>query len=190
MGIWAAHFVGPRLGGFFWALATALKWFPLLLFLILKPRTRLWGIVWAALFGVLTLAVWPQVVRQLDRLHPSGELGRPGAVPDDHRRIVAERPERGAELVVIPIDDHGEIIIEEYERLLTDRTRIVSLVHVSNALGTVNSVREMIQTAHAHGVPVLLDGWNVPLMRSPAVCIPLGFDSRAMGTTGFPPGTG
>jgi hypothetical protein len=66
MGIWAAHFVGPRLGGLFWALATALKWFPLLLFLILKPRTRLWGIAWMLLFGILTLAVWPQVVRQLD----------------------------------------------------------------------------------------------------------------------------
>jgi hypothetical protein len=66
MGIWAAHFVGPRLGGLFWALATALKWFPLLLFLILPPRTRLWGIAWMSLFGVLTLAVWPQVVRQLD----------------------------------------------------------------------------------------------------------------------------
>ena len=66
MGIWAAHFTGPRLGGFMWALATALKWFPALLFLLLPPRARLWGIAWAALFGVLTLAVWPEVVRQLD----------------------------------------------------------------------------------------------------------------------------
>jgi hypothetical protein len=66
MGIWGAHFVGPRLGGFMWALAAALKWFPALLFLILKPRTRLWGIVWAMLFGVLTLAVWPEVIRQLE----------------------------------------------------------------------------------------------------------------------------
>jgi hypothetical protein len=66
MGIWATHFVGPRLGGLFWALATALKWFPLLLFLILPPRTRLWGIAWMFLFGILTLAVWPQVIRQLD----------------------------------------------------------------------------------------------------------------------------
>jgi len=66
MGIWAAHFTGPRLGGFFWALATALKWFPLLLFLILRPRTRLWGIAWMLLFGVITLAVWPQVIRQLE----------------------------------------------------------------------------------------------------------------------------
>lgn len=66
MGIWAAHFVGPRLGGFMWALAAALKWFPALLFLILPPRTRLWGIAWAALFGVLTLAVWPASIRQLE----------------------------------------------------------------------------------------------------------------------------
>jgi hypothetical protein len=66
MGIWAAHFVGPRLGGFMWALAAALKWFPVLLWLILPPRTRLWGIGWMVLFGILTLAVWPEVVRQLD----------------------------------------------------------------------------------------------------------------------------
>lgn len=66
MGIWGAHFVGPRLGGFMWALAAALKWFPALLFLILKPRTRLWGIAWASLFGILTLAVWPEVIRQLE----------------------------------------------------------------------------------------------------------------------------
>jgi hypothetical protein len=66
MGIWAAHFVGPRLGGFTWALAAALKWFPVLLWLILPPRTRLWGIGWMVLFGILSLAVWPEVVRQLE----------------------------------------------------------------------------------------------------------------------------
>jgi hypothetical protein len=66
LGVWAAHFVSPRIGGFMWALAAALKWFPALLFLILKPRTRLWGIAWAALFGILTLAVWPEVLRQLE----------------------------------------------------------------------------------------------------------------------------
>ena len=66
MGIWAAHFAAPRAGGFMWALAAALKWFPALLFLILKPRTRLWGIAWASLLGVLTLAVWPEVTRQLE----------------------------------------------------------------------------------------------------------------------------
>ncbi len=66
--------------------------------------------------------------------------------------------ERGAHLKVIPIDDDGDIILEEYERLLSDRTKIVGIVHVSNALGTVNPVREMIATAHARGVPVLVDG--------------------------------
>jgi hypothetical protein len=66
MAVWAAYFVGPRLGGLAWALAAALKWFPLLLFLILPPRARLWGIAWGVLFGVLTLAVWPEVVRQLE----------------------------------------------------------------------------------------------------------------------------
>lgn len=66
LGVWAAHFVSPRIGGFLWALAAALKWFPALLFLILKPRTRLWGIAWAGLLGILTLAVWPEVLRQLE----------------------------------------------------------------------------------------------------------------------------
>lgn len=66
MGIWAAHFTGPRLGGLMWALAAALKWFPALLFVILPPRTRLWGIGWAVLLGILTLAVWPEALRQLD----------------------------------------------------------------------------------------------------------------------------
>ncbi len=66
--------------------------------------------------------------------------------------------ERGAKLVVIPIDDDGDIILSEYERLLSERTRIVGLVHVSNALGTVNPMRNMIETAHAKGVPVLVDG--------------------------------
>jgi len=66
--------------------------------------------------------------------------------------------ERGATLKVIPIDDDGEIILEEYERLLSERTKIVGVVHVSNALGTINPVREMIELAHARGVPVLVDG--------------------------------
>ena len=66
--------------------------------------------------------------------------------------------ERGAELKVVPIDDDGEIILSEYERLLSDRTRIVGVVHVSNALGTINPVRDMVEMAHARGVPVLVDG--------------------------------
>ncbi|CAN5597948.1 hypothetical protein BH24CHL9_BH24CHL9_09080 [soil metagenome] len=66
MAIWAAHFSGPRLGGFLWALAAALKWFPALLIFVLPPRARLWGLGWAALFGLLTLAVWPAALRQLE----------------------------------------------------------------------------------------------------------------------------
>ena len=66
--------------------------------------------------------------------------------------------ERGAHLKVIPIDDDGEIILSKYEHLLSERTRIVGVVHVSNALGTVNPVREMVEMAHARGVPVLVDG--------------------------------
>jgi cysteine desulfurase/selenocysteine lyase len=65
--------------------------------------------------------------------------------------------ERGATLRVIPIDDRGDVILEEYERLLSERTRIVGITWVSNALGTVNPVREMIATAHARGIPVLVD---------------------------------
>jgi cysteine desulfurase/selenocysteine lyase len=66
--------------------------------------------------------------------------------------------ERGARLRVVPIDDRGELRMEELEKLLTPRTRIAAVTHVSNALGTVNPVREIARLAHAHGVPVLVDG--------------------------------
>ena len=59
---------------------------------------------------------------------------------------------------VIPMNDCGELLLNEYERLFTERTRIVCVTHVSNVLGTVNPVKDMIATAHAHGVPVLVDG--------------------------------
>ena len=65
---------------------------------------------------------------------------------------------KGIVLRVIPMNDRGELLLDEYERLFTPRTRIVCVAHVSNVLGTVNPVREMIATAHAHGVPVLVDG--------------------------------
>lgn len=65
---------------------------------------------------------------------------------------------KGIVLRVIPMNDRGELLQDEYERLFTPRTRIVCVAHVSNVLGTVNPVREMIATAHAHGVPVLVDG--------------------------------
>ncbi|HEY7425451.1 MAG TPA: SufS family cysteine desulfurase [Gemmataceae bacterium] len=64
----------------------------------------------------------------------------------------------GAVLRVVPIGDDGEFLLDEYEKLLNDRTRFVSVVHVSNSLGTIVPVRRVIELAHARGVPVLLDG--------------------------------
>ena len=66
--------------------------------------------------------------------------------------------EKGAKLKVAPIDDTGTVILEEYERLFSPRTKLVSVTHVSNALGTVNPVQEMVRMAHAHGVPIMIDG--------------------------------
>ena len=71
-------------------------------------------------------------------------------------QLLAER--KGIKLRVIPITDEGELVMEEYERLFNEKTRLVSVMHVSNVLGTVNPVRRIIDTAHSHGVPVLIDG--------------------------------
>ena len=60
---------------------------------------------------------------------------------------------RGIVLRVIPMDDDGNLLLDEYERLFSPKTKLVSIAHVSNVLGTVNPVREMIATAHSHGVP-------------------------------------
>ncbi|MFV0404345.1 MAG: aminotransferase class V-fold PLP-dependent enzyme [Bacteroides graminisolvens] len=65
---------------------------------------------------------------------------------------------KGISIKVIPMNDRGELLLDEYEKLFSDRTRIVSIAHISNVLGTINPVKEMIATAHAHGVPVLVDG--------------------------------
>ena len=66
--------------------------------------------------------------------------------------------EKGATLKVVPINDRGEFLMEEYEKLLGPRTKLVSVVHISNALGTVNPVAEIVKRAHAHDIPVLVDG--------------------------------
>jgi cysteine desulfurase / selenocysteine lyase len=71
-------------------------------------------------------------------------------------QMVAE--EKGARIRVVPINDRGELVIEEYLKLLGPRTKLVGVGHVSNALGTINPVREMIEAAHSKGIPVLLDG--------------------------------
>jgi cysteine desulfurase / selenocysteine lyase len=64
----------------------------------------------------------------------------------------------GAVLKVVPIDEAGELLLDEFHRLLSIRTKLVAVAHVSNALGTINPVEEIIEAAHAQGVPVLLDG--------------------------------
>ena len=66
--------------------------------------------------------------------------------------------EKGAKLKVVPIDDSGALILEAYEKLFSPRTKLVSVTHVSNALGTINPVKEMIEIAHRHGVPIMIDG--------------------------------
>jgi cysteine desulfurase/selenocysteine lyase len=76
------------------------------------------------------------------------------------------RDQTGAKLRVVPINEAGELVMEEFERLLNERTRIVSVVHVSNALGTINPVKRIVEMAHAAGAKVLLDGAQaVPHMR-------------------------
>src|SRR5581483_2314262 len=66
--------------------------------------------------------------------------------------------EKGAKLRVAPINDEGELIVDEYERLLNDRTKMVSVGHVSTALGSINPVRRLVDMAHRRGIPVMLDG--------------------------------
>ncbi|MBP1615604.1 MAG: cysteine sulfinate desulfinase [Bacteroidetes bacterium] len=73
---------------------------------------------------------------------------------------------KGISIKVIPMNDKGELLLDEYEKLFSERTKIVSMAHISNVLGTINPVKEMIETAHAHGVPVLIDGaQSVPHMK-------------------------
>ena len=66
--------------------------------------------------------------------------------------------EKGAILRVIPMNDSGELLLDEYDGLLNERTKLVGVMHVSNALGTINTIKEMIAQAHKYGVPVLIDG--------------------------------
>ncbi len=74
--------------------------------------------------------------------------------------------ETGATLRVIPVDDRGQLLIDEYEKLLNERTKILAIGHISNALGTINPVRDMVATARAQGITTLVDGAQaVPHMR-------------------------
>lgn len=83
------------------------------------------------------------------------------SVMEHHSNIVPwqlQAQRKGIVLKVIPMNDKGELLLDEYEKLFSERTRLISLVHVSNVLGTVNPVKEMIATAHSYGVPVMVDG--------------------------------
>jgi cysteine desulfurase/selenocysteine lyase len=79
---------------------------------------------------------------------------------EHHSNIVSWQLQqrKGIKLRVIPITDDGQLRLDEYEKLFNERTRIVSVTHVSNVLGTINPVKEIIRIAHEHGVPVLIDG--------------------------------
>ncbi|MBK6958579.1 MAG: cysteine desulfurase [Nitrosomonas sp.] len=66
--------------------------------------------------------------------------------------------EKGAKIRVVPVNGKGELEVNEYEKLFNERTKFVGLIHVSNALGTINPIKHMIDFAHQHGVPVLIDG--------------------------------
>lgn len=80
---------------------------------------------------------------------------------EHHSNIVPwqlQAQQRGIVLKVIPMTDAGELMLDEYEKLFTSKTKLVSLTQVSNVLGTVNPVKQMTATAHAHGVPVVIDG--------------------------------
>jgi cysteine desulfurase/selenocysteine lyase len=93
------------------------------------------------------------------RLQPGDEIVL--STMEHHANIVPWQmvcEQTGAIIKVVPINDDGELIFEEYLRLLGPRTKFVGIVHVSNALGTINPVKQIIRAAHAQGVPVLVDG--------------------------------
>lgn len=83
------------------------------------------------------------------------------SVMEHHSNIVPwqlQAARKGISLRVIPMNDKGELLLDEYEKLFTERTKIVCVTHVSNVLGTVNPVKDIVRIAHEHGVPVMVDG--------------------------------
>ncbi|MCG8372564.1 MAG: cysteine desulfurase [Balneolales bacterium] len=103
-------------------------------------------------------------------------------------QIVAEQT--GASLKVIPIDENGELIMEAFHRLLSDKTRMIAVIHVSNALGTINPVEEIIKAAHNRNIPVLIDGAQaVPHSKVDVQALDADFYSfsahKMCGPTGF-----
>lgn len=90
------------------------------------------------------------------------------SVMEHHSNIVPWQllaARKGIAIKVVPMNERGELLLDEYEKLFSERTKLVSIMQVSNVLGTVNPVKEMIRTAHAHGVPFLVDAaQSVPHM--------------------------
>lgn len=79
---------------------------------------------------------------------------------EHHANIVSwqlQETIRGIKLRIIPIDNNGDLMLDEYEKLISPKTKLVSLMHISNVLGTINPIKKIIKTAHRHGVPVLID---------------------------------
>src|SRR6266436_6829824 len=94
-----------------------------------------------------------------ERIKPGDEIVL--SIMEHHSNIVPWhflRERQGAVIRWAPVDDEGNFLVEEFERLLTDRTRMVAITHMSNALGTVVPVKEVVKIAHARGIPVLVDG--------------------------------
>lgn len=91
------------------------------------------------------------------------------SVMEHHSNIVSwqlQAARKGIKLKVIPMNDQGELSLDEYEKLFSPRTKLVSVAHVSNVLGTINPVKEITAIAHAHQVPVLIDGaQSIPHMK-------------------------
>lgn len=88
LGIWAAQFIGPRLGGAIWAISTGMKWLPLVLWPILPPATRRWGLVALAIAVLLSIATWPQTLVQITVAAASGPPNFPRPLRIDHAVLI------------------------------------------------------------------------------------------------------
>ena len=116
------------------------------------------------------------------------------SVMEHHSNIVPWQllaAKRGITIKVIPMNDKGELLLDEYRQLFSERTRIVSVAHVSNVLGTVNPVKEMIAFAHEQGVPVLVDGaQSIPHMPVDVQDLDADFFVFSAHKVNGPPGVG
>ena len=94
------------------------------------------------------------------------------SIMEHHSNIVPWhflRERKGAVIKWAPVDDDGNFLLDEFEKLLTPRTKIVAITHMSNVLGTVTPIKEIVRIAHAHGIPVLVDGARARCI-SPSTC--------------------